>query len=98
MDIEAHTMTHPNLNDLSSQSDLDYKIGQSKQCLENHRFNPAIFAYPSGKGSDNPKVVNTVAKLSALAFLHCDGNNDRQTDCSTSFNDGTLTHSNRFYQ
>jgi peptidoglycan/xylan/chitin deacetylase (PgdA/CDA1 family) len=35
MDIEAHTMTHPNLNDLS-QSDLDYEIGQSKQCLENH--------------------------------------------------------------
>ena len=29
MDIEAHTMTHPNLNDLSSQSDLDYEIGQS---------------------------------------------------------------------
>ena len=106
MDIEAHTMTHPNLNDLSSQSDLDYKIEQSKQCLENHRFNPAIFAYPSGKGSDNPKVLNTIAKyydlartdtkLSALAFLHCDGNNDRQTDCSTSFNDGTLTHSNRY--
>ena len=36
MDIEAHTMTHPNLNDLSSQADLDYEIGQSKQCLEDH--------------------------------------------------------------
>src|SRR5215212_8018180 len=43
MDIEAHTMTHPNLNGLS-QSDLDYEIGQSKQCLENHGFNPTIFA------------------------------------------------------
>ena len=30
MDIEAHTMTHPNLNHLSSQADLDYEIGQSK--------------------------------------------------------------------
>jgi peptidoglycan/xylan/chitin deacetylase (PgdA/CDA1 family) len=105
MDIEAHTMTHPNLNDLSSQADLDYEIGQSKQCLENHGFNPTIFAYPNGKGSDNPKVVNTVAKYydlartdsksSALAFLHCDGNNE-QTDCSTSFSDGTLTPANRY--
>jgi peptidoglycan/xylan/chitin deacetylase (PgdA/CDA1 family) len=85
MDIEAHTMTHPNLNDLS-QADLNYEIGQSKQCLENHRFNPTIFAYPNGEGSDNSKVVNTVAKYydlartdtkpSALAFLNCDGNND----------------------
>jgi peptidoglycan/xylan/chitin deacetylase (PgdA/CDA1 family) len=84
MDIEAHTMNHPNLNHLSSQSDLDYEIGQSKQCLENHGFNPTIFAYPNGDGSDNPEVVNTVAKYydlartaesdtkSALTFLNCD--------------------------
>ena len=87
MNIEAHTMTHPNLNDLSSQADLDYEIGQSKQCLEDHRFNPTIFAYPNGKGSEDLKVVNTVAKyydlsrtdskLSALAFLRCDGNNEQ---------------------
>jgi peptidoglycan/xylan/chitin deacetylase (PgdA/CDA1 family) len=104
MDIEAHTMTHPNLNDLS-QADLNYEIGQSKQCLENHGFNPTIFAYPNGKGSDNPKVVNTVAKYydlartdskSALTFLHCDENNDEQTDCRTHFSDGTLTPSNRY--
>ena len=105
MDIESHTMTHPNLNDLSSQADLNYEIGQSKQCLENHGFNPTIFAYPNGKGSDNPKVVNTVAKYydlartdtkSALTFLHCDGNNDEQTDCKIYFGDGTLTPSNRY--
>jgi peptidoglycan/xylan/chitin deacetylase (PgdA/CDA1 family) len=105
MDIEAHTMTHRNLNDLSSQADLDYEIGQSKQCLENHGFNPTIFAYPNGRGSDNPKVVNTVAKYydlartdtkSALTFLHCDWNNDGQTDCSTQFSDGTLTPANRY--
>ena len=105
MDIDSYTMTHPNLNHLS-KADLDYEIGQSKQCLEDHGFNPTIFAYPNGDGSDNPKVVNTVAKYydiartdtksSALAFLHCDGNNDGQTDCSTSFNDGTLTPSNRY--
>ena len=77
-------MTHPNLNDLSSQADLDYEIGQSKQCLINHGINPTIFAYPNGEGSgsDNPAVVKTVAKYynlartdskSALTFLHCDG-------------------------
>src|SRR5918911_176357 len=84
MDIEAHTMNHPNLNGLSSQSDLDYEIGQSKQCLENHGINTAIFAYPNGEGADNPKIVNTVAKYydlartaesdstsSALTFLNC---------------------------
>ncbi|MFL6395361.1 MAG: polysaccharide deacetylase family protein, partial [Nitrososphaeraceae archaeon] len=84
MDIESHTMTHPNLNDLSSHADLDYEIGQSKQCLENHGINPTIFAYPNGKGSDDLKVVNTVAKYynlgrtdskSALTFLHCNSDN-----------------------
>jgi peptidoglycan/xylan/chitin deacetylase (PgdA/CDA1 family) len=104
MDIEAHTMTHPNLNH-KSQPDLDYEIGQSKQCLENHGFNPTIFAYPNGEGSDNPKVVNTIAKYydlartdskSALTFLHCNGDNNEQTDCSTQFSDGTLTPSNRY--
>jgi peptidoglycan/xylan/chitin deacetylase (PgdA/CDA1 family) len=66
MDIQAHTMTHPNLNDLS-QTDLDYEIGQSKQCLENHGINATIFAYPGGRGADNPKIVNTVAKYYNLA-------------------------------
>jgi peptidoglycan/xylan/chitin deacetylase (PgdA/CDA1 family) len=105
MDIEAHTMNHLNLNDLS-QADLNYEIGQSKQCLQNHGFNSIIFAYPNGKGSDDPKVVNTVAKYynlartdskSALTFLHCDGNSEpQQTDCGASFSDGTLTPSNRY--
>ena len=53
----------------------------------------------------NPKIVNTVAKYynlartdtkSALTFLHCDGNNDEQTDCRIYFSDGTLTPSNRY--
>ena len=104
MDIESETMTHSNLNNLS-QPDLDYEIGQSKQCMKNHGFNPTIFAYPNGKGADDPKVVNTVAKYydlartdtkSALTFLHCDGNNDGQTDCRMHFSNGTLTPSNRY--
>jgi peptidoglycan/xylan/chitin deacetylase (PgdA/CDA1 family) len=115
MDIEAHTMTHPNLISMKkklSQADLDYEIGQSKQCLENHGINATIFAYPGGRGADNPTVVNTVAKYynlartdtkeSALTFLHCDGGNgndkqqQQQTDCRTYFSNGTLTPSNRY--
>jgi peptidoglycan/xylan/chitin deacetylase (PgdA/CDA1 family) len=112
MDIEAHTMNHPNLNDLSSQADLDYEIGQSKQCLENHGFNPTIFAYPNGKGPDNPKIVNTVAKYydlartdtksSALTLLQCDGdggnvNNQQQIIyCGMYLNDGEVIPENRY--
>jgi peptidoglycan/xylan/chitin deacetylase (PgdA/CDA1 family) len=112
MDIEAHTMNHLNLNDLSSQADLNYEIGQSKQCLENHGFNPTIFAYPNGEGSDNPKVVNTVAKyyglartdtkLSALTLLQCGndvGNVDNQQQriyCETYLKDGQVTPANRY--
>ena len=111
MDIEAHTMTHPNLNDLSSQADLDYEIGQSKQCLENHGFNPTIFAYPNGKGADIPKVVDTVAKYydlartdtksSALAFLQCGGdsgsnNQQQRIYCGMSLNDGKQIAENRY--
>ncbi len=82
MDIQAHTMNHPHINGSLSQEDLDYEIGQSKQCLSNHGINSTIFAYPYGEGSNNSTVVNTVAKYynlgrtdskSALTFLHCDG-------------------------
>jgi hypothetical protein len=81
MDIDSHTMTHPHLNELS-QADLDYEIGQSKQCLIDHRINATIFAYPDSDGSNNSTVVNTVAKYYnlartdskfPLAFLHCGG-------------------------
>ena len=88
MDIEAHTMNHPHINGSLSLADLDYEIGQSKQCLINHGINSTIFAYPYGEGSNNSTIVNTVAKYynlgrtdskSALTFLHCNsgigGNN-----------------------
>jgi peptidoglycan/xylan/chitin deacetylase (PgdA/CDA1 family) len=111
MDIEAHTMTHPDLNH-KSQADLDYEIGQSKQCLENHGFNPTVFAYPNGEGADNPKVVNTVAKYydlartdtksSALTLLQCgdgDGNVNNQQQrvyCGIYLNDGEVVPENRY--
>ena len=67
MDIEAHTMNHPHINASLSSAELDYEIGQSKQCLENHGINATIFAYPYGEGSNNSMVVNTVAKYFNLA-------------------------------
>ena len=65
-DIEAHTMTHPHLDKLSS-SELEYEIGQSKRCLLNYGINSTIFAYPYGEGWDNPEVVNIVSKYFDLA-------------------------------
>jgi peptidoglycan/xylan/chitin deacetylase (PgdA/CDA1 family) len=35
MDMESHTMNHAHLNTLS-QTQLDFEIGGSKQCLANH--------------------------------------------------------------
>ncbi|HZD36493.1 MAG TPA: polysaccharide deacetylase family protein [Nitrososphaeraceae archaeon] len=65
-DIEAHTMTHPHLNKLSS-SELEYEISQSKQCLLGHGINSTIFAYPYGEGWDNPNVFGVVSKYYDLA-------------------------------
>ncbi|MGC1131372.1 MAG: polysaccharide deacetylase family protein [Nitrososphaeraceae archaeon] len=94
-DMEAHTMTHPHLDKLSS-SELEYEIGQSKHCLLDHGMNSTIFAYPYGEGWDNPDVVNVVSKYFDLAransetpltFLNCDDTLDQYTpsqpSCST---------------
>ena len=66
MDIESHTMTHAHLNTLN-QSQLNFEIGGSKQCLASHGYNATIFAYPYNEGSNNPVVVNTVAKYYDMA-------------------------------
>jgi peptidoglycan/xylan/chitin deacetylase (PgdA/CDA1 family) len=107
-DIEPHTMNHPYLNKLST-AELNFEIGQSKQCLLDHGINPAtIFAYPYGEGSNISTVVNTVAKYYDLArtdttfpltFLHCDiwkNRSSNQTDCRTYSDNGTLTFANRY--
>lgn len=101
-DIQAHTMTHPHLNKQSS-SELEYEIGQSKQCLLNHGINSTIFAYPYGEGWDNPEVVNIISKHFDLArtnsetpltFLNCDNTLNRylpaQPSCSTYPDNDTL--------
>ena len=104
MDIESHTMTHAHLNTLS-QSQLDFEIGGSKQCLSSHGYNSTIFAYPYNEGSNNPTVVNTVAKYYDLArsgtepfmFLDCTGfKKNPQTDCSTTSPDGKLNYATKY--
>jgi peptidoglycan/xylan/chitin deacetylase (PgdA/CDA1 family) len=91
MDIESHTITHAHLSTLN-QSQLNFEIGGSKQCLASHGYNSTIFAYPYNEGSNNPVVVNTVAKYydmarsgtDSLMFLDCKGfMKHPQTDCRT---------------
>lgn len=104
-DIESHTMNHENLSKVS-QRQLEFEIGQSKQCLLDHGINSTIFAYPQNEGSHNKTVVDTVSKYYELArtgeeplmYLHCDGwkGISSQTDCNPYFDNGTLTFVNRY--
>jgi peptidoglycan/xylan/chitin deacetylase (PgdA/CDA1 family) len=104
MDIESHSMTHTNLNELSTKA-LKFEIGGSKQCFAKHGYNTTIFGYPFNLGSNNPSVVNLVAKYynmgrsgsDRLMFLNCKGyTKDTQTDCRTYSANGKLTHANRY--
>lgn len=107
-DIESHTMTHKVLDKLSA-ADLDYQVGQSKQCLYDHLgIYPTVFSPPHGKGSKNATVIDTIAKYYDLSiggfvagpmFLHCDGwkqQQQQQTDCRTYSDNGTLNFANRY--
>jgi hypothetical protein len=106
MDVESHTMTHAHLPTLlSSPNLLVYEIGGSKQCLANHGVKATIFGYPLNLGSDNPSIVNVVAKYYNLArsgsaplmFLNCKGYvKHSQNDCSTYSSNGKLTYANRY--
>jgi peptidoglycan/xylan/chitin deacetylase (PgdA/CDA1 family) len=104
-DIGSHTMNHANLSD-SSKKSLEYQIGRSKECLQEHGINATSFAYPFDKGSDNKTVVNIVSNYfelartasSPLTFLRCDGwkNKLNQTDCKTYTNNGKLNYANQY--
>ena len=104
-DIQSHTMNHKDLTKLSTQN-LEFEIGQSKQCLKDHGINATVFGTPQGKGQDNATVIDTIAKyydfaksgFSSVTYLHCDGwgHHSSQTDCRTYFDNGTLTYANRY--
>ncbi len=105
MDIESHSMTHTPYLNILHQNGLDYEIGGSRQCLANHGYNSTIFAYPYNSGSNDPAVVNTVAKYynigrsgtAPLMFLDCKGfRNHPQTDCRTYSSNGELRYATRY--
>ena len=103
--VGSHTMNHANLSE-SSKKSLEYQIGQSKECLQEHGINATSFAYPFDKGWDNKTVINIVSKYyelartasSPLTYLHCDGWKDKsnQTDCRTYTNNGKLNYANQY--
>jgi peptidoglycan/xylan/chitin deacetylase (PgdA/CDA1 family) len=66
MDIESHTITHPDLGKLS-EAQLTYEIGQSRQCFLSHGINTRIFAYPFGQAANNATILDTVSKYYDLA-------------------------------
>jgi len=80
MDIQAHTMTHANLNSLSTEK-LDLEIAKARECFQKNGINTTVFAYPYGNGWNNQTVLKSVAKFYNLArtdskypltFLNCD--------------------------
>jgi peptidoglycan/xylan/chitin deacetylase (PgdA/CDA1 family) len=65
-DIESHSTDHKHLSKLSDV-ELQYEIGQSRQCLANHGIRSTIFAYPFADGSNKPAIVNMTSKYYTLA-------------------------------
>ncbi|MER5190389.1 MAG: polysaccharide deacetylase family protein [Candidatus Nitrosocosmicus sp.] len=105
VDYGTKAIQNKDLNHLSAR-DLEFEVGQSKQCLLDHGISTTFFAVPKNLASNNATVVNTVARYydlainghSNLMYLHCDGwkQDSSQTDCRTYFDNGTLTFANRY--
>jgi Polysaccharide deacetylase len=108
-DIESHSTSHKVLNRLSAD-DLDYEVGQSKQCIHDHLgIYPTIFSPPHSKGWNNATVIDTISKyydlsiggfVSSPMLLDCYGwkqqQDSSQTDCRTYSDDGELNYANRY--
>ena len=109
-DIESHSTSHKVLDKVSAD-DLDYEVGQSKQCIHDHLgIYPTVFSPPHSKAWNNATVIDTIAKyydhsiggfISSPMFLDCYGwkqeqQDSSQTDCKTYSDDGTLNYANRY--
>jgi hypothetical protein len=90
-----------------SKKELNFEIGQSKQCLLDHGINNVTsFAYPFSEAAHKDAVVKIVSKYydfartgnDPLMFLHCNGRSDKsnQSDCRIYMDDGKLTFVNRY--
>ena len=100
----SHTMNHLRNMTNMSDSELNYEIGGSKQCLVNHGIPTTTFAY---QRKDNVTVVKkvsqdyTYARLGnyPLMFLTCDHFSkkySRQTDCRTYLPSGKISYATRW--
>ena len=109
-DIESHSTSHKVLSKLSAD-DLDYQVGQSKQCFRDHiGVEPTVFSPPHGRGWNNATVINTISKYYDLSIggfirspmlLQCHGwkqnsQHAPQTNCSTYSDDGALNYATRY--
>jgi peptidoglycan/xylan/chitin deacetylase (PgdA/CDA1 family) len=104
--IGAHTMNH--LRNMTNMpiSELNYEIGDSKQCIVDHGIPVTTFAYPFENGKDNGTIVKKVSQYYdyarsgnyPLMFLHCDHfrKYTRQNDCQIYLPNGKISYANKF--
>ena len=103
-DIGSHSMNHVHLSNLSKKH-IEYEVGQSKKCLEDHGIEATSFAYPFNDGSNEKKVFEIVSKYYDLArignkpltYLSCDGLKvpSVERDCKT-YTNTHYTYANKF--
>ena len=104
--IGAHTMDHLRNMTNMPNSELNYEIGRSKQCIVDHGIPITTFAYPFENGKDNATIVKKVSQYYSygrsgnypLMFLHCDHfrKNTHQGDCRTYLPNGQISYANRY--
>ena len=104
-DIGSHSMNHVHLSNLSKKH-IEYEVGQSKKCLEDHGIEATSFAYPFNDGSNEKKVFELVSNYYDLArignnpltYLSCDGLQipSVERDCKTYTNTHYITYANKF--
>jgi peptidoglycan/xylan/chitin deacetylase (PgdA/CDA1 family) len=94
-DIGAKSLNHKDLTTLSA-SELDFEVGESKKCLDDHNIEARVFGTPYGNGWDNSTVIDTIAKyydfaitgFSKLMYLNCVGWNEQQEEGEEEEEDG----------
>ena len=104
-DIGSHTMNHIHLSNLSKK-DIEYEVGQSKKCLDDHGIEATSFAFPFNDVSNDKTIFKIVSKYYQLArignnpltYLSCDGLKipSVERDCKTYTNTHYLTYANKF--
>ncbi len=75
MDIESHSYSHSNLS-VSTLTSLYREVKMSKYELRAHGYNPEIFIYPYGAGSDNSTVQSYVSNYYLCARSVDSGTNN----------------------